>query len=37
MPQDIVTPILRNIDLGRGYHLVEFSAPDMAAEMQPAQ
>jgi dihydroorotate dehydrogenase electron transfer subunit len=37
MPQDIVTPILRNTDLGHGYHLVEFAAPDMAAQMQPAQ
>jgi len=37
MPQDIVTPILRNLDLGHGYHLVEFSAPDMAADMLPAQ
>lgn len=37
MPQDICTPILRNIDLGHGYHLVEFSAPDPAVDVQPAQ
>lgn len=37
MPQDIVTPILRNVALGHGYHLVEFSAPHMAADVHPAQ
>jgi len=37
MPQDILTPILRNVDLGHGYYLVEFSVAEMAADMQPAQ
>jgi dihydroorotate dehydrogenase electron transfer subunit len=37
MPSDITTAVLRNSDLGHGNHLLEFRAPEMAAEMQPAQ
>jgi dihydroorotate dehydrogenase electron transfer subunit len=37
MLQDIATPVLRNVDLGRGNWLLEFESPDMAAGMRPAQ
>jgi dihydroorotate dehydrogenase electron transfer subunit len=37
MPQDFTTPVLRNVDLGRGNWLLEFEAPDVAAVMRPAQ
>jgi dihydroorotate dehydrogenase electron transfer subunit len=36
MPQDIVTPVLRNVDLRHGYHLIEFSGAEFAGA-QPAQ
>jgi dihydroorotate dehydrogenase electron transfer subunit len=37
MPQDLTTPVLRNVDLGRGNWLLEFEADEMAASMRPAQ
>jgi dihydroorotate dehydrogenase electron transfer subunit len=37
MVQDFTTPVLRNVDLGRGNWLLEFEAPDVAASMRPAQ
>jgi dihydroorotate dehydrogenase electron transfer subunit len=37
MPRDITTAVLRNDVLGHGNHLLEFRAPEMVAEMQPAQ
>jgi dihydroorotate dehydrogenase electron transfer subunit len=37
MPQDIVTSILRNIELGNGNFLVEFEATEISAAMKPAQ
>ncbi|HXV77797.1 MAG TPA: dihydroorotate dehydrogenase electron transfer subunit [Candidatus Polarisedimenticolaceae bacterium] len=37
MPQDVTTPVLRNIDLGHGNYLVEFSSPSMTAGMKPGQ
>jgi dihydroorotate dehydrogenase electron transfer subunit len=36
MPHDIATPVTRNVDLGHGYHLIEFSGPEFDG-MQPAQ
>jgi dihydroorotate dehydrogenase electron transfer subunit len=37
MPQDIATPVTRNLDLGHGHHLIEFEAPAEVLEMDPAQ
>ena len=37
MVQDFTTPVLRNVDLGRGNWLLEFEAPDVASAMRPAQ
>jgi len=37
MVQDFNTPVLRNVDLGRGNWLLEFEAPEIAAVMRPAQ
>jgi len=37
MVQDFTTPVLRNVDLGRGNWLLEFQADSVAAEMRPAQ
>lgn len=37
MVQDFTTPVLRNVDLGRGNWLLEFEAASAAAEMRPAQ
>ena len=37
MPQDLTTPVVRNVDLGRGNWLLEFEADEMAASMRPAQ
>lgn len=37
MVQDFNTPVLRNVDLGRGNWLLEFEAPDVAVSMRPAQ
>jgi dihydroorotate dehydrogenase electron transfer subunit len=37
MVQDFTTPVLRNVDLGRGNWLLEFEAADAASEMRPAQ
>jgi len=37
MPQDVITPVLRNVDLGRGNWLLEFDVPAIAAAMRPAQ
>jgi dihydroorotate dehydrogenase electron transfer subunit len=36
MPQDIATPVRRNVDLGHGYHLIEFAGSTLAAAL-PAQ
>ena len=36
MVQDLTTPVLRNVDLGRGNWLIEFEAPSLTT-MQPAQ
>jgi dihydroorotate dehydrogenase electron transfer subunit len=37
MVQDFHTPVLRNVDLGRGNWLLEFEAGDVALAMRPAQ
>jgi dihydroorotate dehydrogenase electron transfer subunit len=37
MPQDVVTSVLRNVDLGHGNWLLEFDAGDAAAGMRPGQ
>jgi len=37
MPQDIVTSVTRNVDLGHGSFLLEFDAPEAIREMEPAQ
>ena len=37
MVQDFATPVLRNVDLGRGNWLLEFAAEGVAEEMRPAQ
>ena len=37
MPQDIITPVTRNLDLGLGNFLVEFEAPQIISSMKPAQ
>jgi dihydroorotate dehydrogenase electron transfer subunit len=37
MVQDFTTPVLRNVDLGRGNWLLEFEAASAAVEMRPAQ
>ena len=37
MPQDIATPVTRNVDLGHGNFLIEFEAPPEVLEMDPAQ
>jgi len=37
MVEDFSTPVLRNVDLGRGNWLLEFDAPAVAAAMRPAQ
>ncbi|HZN56150.1 MAG TPA: dihydroorotate dehydrogenase electron transfer subunit [Candidatus Polarisedimenticolaceae bacterium] len=37
MVQDFATPVLRNVDLGRGNWLLEFPAEGVAAAMRPAQ
>jgi len=37
MVQDFNTPVLRNVDLGRGNWLLEFEAPGVADAMRPAQ
>jgi dihydroorotate dehydrogenase electron transfer subunit len=37
MVQDFNTPVVRNVDLGRGNWLLEFEAPGVAAGMRPAQ
>jgi len=36
MPKDIATQVLRNTDLGHGYHLIEFAAPGLT-DMRPAR
>jgi dihydroorotate dehydrogenase electron transfer subunit len=36
MPKDIATQVIRNDDLGHGYHLIEFATPGLT-EMQPAR
>jgi dihydroorotate dehydrogenase electron transfer subunit len=37
MIHDLIVPVLRNVDLGRGNHLLEFEAGNVADAMQPAQ
>ena len=37
MPRDISTPVTRNLDLGHSNFLIEFEAPDLVRDMQPAQ
>jgi len=37
MPQDVVTPVLRNVDLGHGNWLLEFDARGAATDMRPGQ
>ena len=37
MVQDFATPVLRNVDLGRGNWLLEFAAAGVAEAMRPAQ
>jgi dihydroorotate dehydrogenase electron transfer subunit len=37
MPLDVVTPVLRNVDLGHGNWLLEFDAGGAAAGMRPGQ
>ena len=37
MPLDVTTAVLANTDLGKGNWLLEFSVPEMAASMRPAQ
>jgi len=37
MVQDFTTPVIRNVDLGRGNWLLEFQAESAAREMRPAQ
>jgi len=37
MPHDLTTSVLRNIDLGRGHHLIELAAPPELASTGPAQ
>jgi dihydroorotate dehydrogenase electron transfer subunit len=37
MVEDFTTPVLRNVELGRGNWLLEFEAPGVAAAMRPAQ
>jgi len=37
MPQDVITPVLRNLDLGRGNWLLEFDGAGAAAAMEPGQ
>jgi dihydroorotate dehydrogenase electron transfer subunit len=37
MPQDIATPVTRNVDLGHRSFLLEFDAPEAIREMEPAQ
>ena len=37
MPQDIATPVTRNVDLGHGNFLLEFEAPEGVRAMDPAQ
>lgn len=37
MLQDFTTPVIRNVDLGRGNWLLEFEAENAAVEMRPAQ
>lgn len=37
MVEDFTTPVVRNVDLGRGNWLLEFVAPQVAASMRPGQ
>lgn len=37
MAQDVTTPVLRNLDLGHGYHLIEFGSAGAAGQARPAQ
>jgi dihydroorotate dehydrogenase electron transfer subunit len=37
MPQDLPAAVARNLDLGHGHFLLEFFAPQAAAEMVPGQ
>jgi dihydroorotate dehydrogenase electron transfer subunit len=37
MPLDFATPVVRNVDLGRGHYLIEFEDPGIGAAMRPAQ
>lgn len=37
MLQDFATTVVRNVDLGRGSHLIEFQDPGVGAAMRPAQ
>jgi len=37
MPQDLTTPVLRNVDLGHGNFWIEFENRGLADGMQPAQ
>ena len=37
MTQDFATPVVRNVDLGRGHYLIEFEDPGIGAGMRPAQ
>ena len=37
MIHDLIVPVLRNVDLGRGNYLLEFEAGNVADGMQPAQ
>jgi dihydroorotate dehydrogenase electron transfer subunit len=37
MPQDVATPVTRNVDLGHGNFLLEFEAPEAIRAMDPAQ
>ena len=37
MAQDFASPVVRNVDLGRGNFLIEFEDPGIGAGMRPAQ